>query len=173
MQSNQLDADLKERVEKAIAKLGFRVTVGQVAAAAGVRLSQAEQALKALAYDSLGNLEVRLLAVGPFQQYVLLQYILLEVIIESLHWEAWKQALDDPVCLPTVCASNVCQVCVATAGSPFIKKAELPDYLSALFGFCCRCRQRARWCTPLNVISCARSGSAPGCSGCGRCGSVR
>ncbi|WIA33689.1 hypothetical protein OEZ86_006807 [Tetradesmus obliquus] len=58
MQSNQLDAELKERVEKAIAKLGFRVTVGQVAAAAGVKLSQAEQALKALAYDSLGNLEV-------------------------------------------------------------------------------------------------------------------
>jgi ribosomal protein S25 len=58
MQSNQLDADVKERVEKAIAKLGFRVTVGQIAAAAGVKLSEAEQALKALAYDSLGNLEV-------------------------------------------------------------------------------------------------------------------
>jgi hypothetical protein len=59
MQSNQLDAGIKERVEKAISKLGFRVTVGQVAAAAGVKLSEAEQALKALAYDSLGNLEVR------------------------------------------------------------------------------------------------------------------
>jgi hypothetical protein len=58
MQSNQLDDGIKERVEKAISKLGFRVTVGQVAAAAGVKLSEADQALKALAYDSLGNLEV-------------------------------------------------------------------------------------------------------------------
>ncbi|KAF6251928.1 hypothetical protein COO60DRAFT_1674245 [Scenedesmus sp. NREL 46B-D3] len=47
MQSNKLDADIKERVEKAISKLGYRVT-----------LSEAEQVLKALAYDSLGNLEV-------------------------------------------------------------------------------------------------------------------
>lgn len=30
MQSNKLDPDIKERVEAAIARLGYRVTVGQV-----------------------------------------------------------------------------------------------------------------------------------------------
>lgn len=59
MQSNQLAPQLRDAVEAAIARLGYRVTVGQVAAAAGVKLSDAEAALKALAYDSLGNLEVR------------------------------------------------------------------------------------------------------------------
>jgi len=39
MQSNQLPAELRERVERAIAALGYRVTVGEVAAKAGVKLS--------------------------------------------------------------------------------------------------------------------------------------
>eukprot|EP00775_Hariotina_reticulata_P003685 gene3685-3945_t len=58
MQSNQLPAELRERVEKAIAALGYRVTVGEVAARAGVKLADADKALKAIAYDSLANLEV-------------------------------------------------------------------------------------------------------------------
>ncbi len=58
VQSNRLDAQIKERVERAIDSLGYRVTVGDVAARAGVKLSEAEEALKALAYDSLGHLEV-------------------------------------------------------------------------------------------------------------------
>ncbi|KAF8060028.1 hypothetical protein HT031_004966 [Scenedesmus sp. PABB004] len=58
MQSNQLDADLREGVERAVAGLGYRVTVGQVAARAGVKVSDADRALKALAYDSLAHLEV-------------------------------------------------------------------------------------------------------------------
>jgi hypothetical protein len=60
IQSNRLDQDLKERVERAIAALGYRVTVGDVAARAGVKVSEADEALKALAYDSLGALEVGL-----------------------------------------------------------------------------------------------------------------
>lgn len=59
MESNKLDAELRERVERAIVALGYRVTVGDVAAKAGVKLSEADAALKAVAYDSLGNLEVR------------------------------------------------------------------------------------------------------------------
>jgi hypothetical protein len=58
MQSNQLPAELRERVESAIAALDYRVTVGQVAARAGVKLSDADKALKAIAYDSLAALEV-------------------------------------------------------------------------------------------------------------------
>ena len=58
IQSNRLDQDVKERVERAIAALGYRVTVGDVAARAGVKVSEADEALKALAYDSLGALEV-------------------------------------------------------------------------------------------------------------------
>jgi hypothetical protein len=95
MQSNKLDGDIKERVEKAIAKLGFRVTVGQVAAAAGVKLSQAEQALKALAYDSLGNLEV---------SSVELQ--------EGQGWRFWAIAR----CTAHICASNVWYCCSGVGG---------------------------------------------------------
>ncbi|KAI8474841.1 MAG: hypothetical protein J3K34DRAFT_517921 [Monoraphidium minutum] len=58
MQSNRLDADIRERVEGAIEGLGYRATVGDVAARAGVKLSEADAALKALAYDALGHLEV-------------------------------------------------------------------------------------------------------------------
>ncbi|GBF97383.1 hypothetical protein Rsub_11030 [Raphidocelis subcapitata] len=58
MQSNRLDPDIRERVEGAIEALGWRATVGEVAARAGVKLSEADGALKALAYDSLGHLEV-------------------------------------------------------------------------------------------------------------------
>lgn len=58
LQSNKLDAALKDKTEAAIETLGFRVTVGDVAAAAGVTIAQADSALKALAYDSLAALEV-------------------------------------------------------------------------------------------------------------------
>lgn len=59
VQSNRLDPAQREAVESAITALGGRVTVGQVAARAGVRLADADAALKALAYDSLAHLEVR------------------------------------------------------------------------------------------------------------------
>lgn len=59
MQSNRLNPDIRERVEGAIEALGYRATVGDVAARAGVKVSEADEALKALAYDALGHLEVR------------------------------------------------------------------------------------------------------------------
>jgi hypothetical protein len=58
MQSNRLDPDLRERVEAAIEGLGYRGTVGEVAARAGASIADADRALKALAYDALGHLEV-------------------------------------------------------------------------------------------------------------------
>ena len=58
LQSTKIPADIRQRVEQAMERLGYRATVGDVAATAGVKLSEAEQALKALAYDSLGALEV-------------------------------------------------------------------------------------------------------------------
>ncbi|CAD7697678.1 unnamed protein product [Ostreobium quekettii] len=56
--SPRLPADLRARVSAAVQKLGFRVTVGDVAGQAGVTIEEAEEALKALAADSLGTLEV-------------------------------------------------------------------------------------------------------------------
>ena len=58
LQSNRLNPDLRDRVCAAITKLGGRVTVGDVSAQAGVKMAEAEEALKALAFDSLGHLEV-------------------------------------------------------------------------------------------------------------------
>ena len=58
LQSNRLDQEVKDRVEKAIEQLGGRVTAGDVAAKAGVKLSEADECLKALAYDTLAVLEV-------------------------------------------------------------------------------------------------------------------
>lgn len=57
--SNKVDSAVRERVEDAIARLGFRATIGDVAAKAGVTVAQADSALKALACDSLAALEVR------------------------------------------------------------------------------------------------------------------
>ena len=52
---------MREAVESALEALGGRVTVGDVAGRAGVRVSEAEQALNALAADCQGTLEVWLL----------------------------------------------------------------------------------------------------------------
>ena len=57
--STRLPADVRSRAEEAIAKRGYRVTVGDVAAAGGLTLAQAEGALKALAADALATLTVR------------------------------------------------------------------------------------------------------------------
>ncbi|GIL54988.1 hypothetical protein Vafri_10646 [Volvox africanus] len=58
LQSNRLDSNLRERVEAAVAQLGGRVTVGDVASRAGVNLADADEALKALAYDTQASLKV-------------------------------------------------------------------------------------------------------------------
>lgn len=49
---------MRERVQTAIESLGYRVTAGDVVARAGVKLSEADEALQALSCDSQGALEV-------------------------------------------------------------------------------------------------------------------
>lgn len=57
-QTVQLDASVRRAVEDAIDSRNYRVTVGDVAATAGIKTSQAEEALRALAADSLATLSV-------------------------------------------------------------------------------------------------------------------
>lgn len=53
-----LKPDVRKKTVSAVEKLGYRVTTGDVAAAAGITLAQAESALHALANDSLATLQV-------------------------------------------------------------------------------------------------------------------
>lgn len=56
--SEGLPSEVRQRAETAILKRGGAVTVGDVAAVAGISLKEAEDALRALASDSLANLKV-------------------------------------------------------------------------------------------------------------------
>ncbi len=56
--SPRLDADVRQRAENAIELRGGRVTIGDVASTAGLRLNQAEEAVRALAADSQATLKV-------------------------------------------------------------------------------------------------------------------
>ncbi|KAF5841464.1 hypothetical protein DUNSADRAFT_12908 [Dunaliella salina] len=58
LQINRLKSDVRERVEEAVEGLGYRVTAGDVAARAGVKVAEADEALQALAFDTEGALEV-------------------------------------------------------------------------------------------------------------------
>ena len=61
LESLKLGQAVRNSVQDAVESLGGRVTVGDVAARAGVKISEAEEALNALAADSSGTLEVNLL----------------------------------------------------------------------------------------------------------------
>ena len=58
VESEQLDGDVRRAVETSIRTRNYRVTVGDVAAEAGMTLPQAQRALSALALDSKATLEV-------------------------------------------------------------------------------------------------------------------
>ena len=58
LESLKLSQRVRKSVEDAVEGLGGRVTVGDVAARAGVKISEAEEALNALAADAGGTLEV-------------------------------------------------------------------------------------------------------------------
>jgi hypothetical protein len=58
LQSNKIPEDNFRRVVQSIKKSTFRATVGEIAAASGLKISEAEEALKALAFDSQANLQV-------------------------------------------------------------------------------------------------------------------
>lgn len=53
-----IPAAIRRRVEDAVESLAARVTAGDVAARAGIRVAEAETALNALAADTLGTLQV-------------------------------------------------------------------------------------------------------------------
>ncbi|XP_074269102.1 uncharacterized protein At5g03900, chloroplastic [Silene latifolia] len=58
VESDYLPSDIRKRSMDAIDSLGGRVTIGDVAAKAGLKLTQAQKALQALAADTNGFLEV-------------------------------------------------------------------------------------------------------------------
>jgi hypothetical protein len=61
LESTAIPQAIRKRVEDAAEALGGKVTVGDVAARAGVSLNDAERTLNALAADTQGVLEVSLL----------------------------------------------------------------------------------------------------------------
>jgi hypothetical protein len=58
LMSLKIDPEVRRRAEDAIASRGGRVTVGDVSTAAGLSLTQSEDALRSLAADSLATLQV-------------------------------------------------------------------------------------------------------------------
>lgn len=58
IESDKLPADVRKRTMEAVDKCGRRVTVGDVASKAGIKLTEAQRALQALASDTNGFLEV-------------------------------------------------------------------------------------------------------------------
>lgn len=58
LESVKLPPQVRRSVQDAVEGLGGRVTVGDVAARAGVKINEAEEALNALAADCGGTLEV-------------------------------------------------------------------------------------------------------------------
>lgn len=58
LESLKLGQKVRNSVQDAVEGLGGRVTVGDVAARAGVKINEAEEALNALAADAGGTLEV-------------------------------------------------------------------------------------------------------------------
>ncbi|XP_076906839.1 uncharacterized protein At5g03900, chloroplastic-like [Bidens hawaiensis] len=58
IESDKLPAEVRKRTMEAVDKCGRRVTVGDVASKAGIKLTEAQRALQAIAADSDGFLEV-------------------------------------------------------------------------------------------------------------------
>ncbi|KAK9057662.1 hypothetical protein SSX86_022498 [Deinandra increscens subsp. villosa] len=58
IESDKLPADVRKRTMDAVDKCGRRVTVGDVASMAGIKLIEAQKALQAIAADTTGFLEV-------------------------------------------------------------------------------------------------------------------
>ncbi|KAJ8431510.1 hypothetical protein Cgig2_003259 [Carnegiea gigantea] len=64
VESDRLPSDVRNRVMDAIDALGGRVTIGDVASKAGLKLNEAQKALQALAADTDGFLELQLYLCG-------------------------------------------------------------------------------------------------------------
>lgn len=64
METDRLPSDVRDRSIQAVDSLGRRVTAGDVAGQAGLKLDEAERALQALAADTGGFLEVMLVKIN-------------------------------------------------------------------------------------------------------------
>lgn len=58
VESDKLPSDVRKRAMEAVDSCGGRVTIGDVAGRAGLKLNEAQNALQALAADTEGFLEV-------------------------------------------------------------------------------------------------------------------
>jgi len=58
VETDKLPADVRNRAMEAVDSCGGRVTIGDVASRAGLKLNEAKRALQALAADTGGFLEV-------------------------------------------------------------------------------------------------------------------
>lgn len=58
VESDKLPSDVRKRAMEALDSCGGRVTIGDVASRAGLKLGEAQRALQALAADTDGFLEV-------------------------------------------------------------------------------------------------------------------
>lgn len=65
MESDKLPSDVRKRALDAIDSCGRRVTIGDVASRAGLKLNEAQKALQALAADTDGFLEVIFVLFAP------------------------------------------------------------------------------------------------------------
>lgn len=66
VETDRLPSGVRDRAMEAVDHFGGRVTIGDVASRAGLQLAQAERALQALAADTGGFLEVRLLSSAKY-----------------------------------------------------------------------------------------------------------
>ena len=60
MESDSLPSDVRNRAMEAVDACGGRVTIGDVASRAGLKLNEVQKALQALAADTNGFLEVHI-----------------------------------------------------------------------------------------------------------------
>lgn len=58
METDKLPSDVRKRTMDAVDSYGGRVTIGDVASRAGLKLNEADRALQALAADTAGFLEM-------------------------------------------------------------------------------------------------------------------
>lgn len=66
VETDKLPTDVRKRTMEAVDACGGRVTIGDVAGRAGLKLNEAQKALQALAADADGFLEVLVLTIQCF-----------------------------------------------------------------------------------------------------------
>lgn len=74
METDKLPTEVRKRTMEAVDASGGRVTIGDVASRAGLKLVEAQKALQALAADTDGFLEVKFLSI--FSNFGCVQFLL-------------------------------------------------------------------------------------------------